>query len=212
MPRSQSDGFCHLHVLVGSYISKDWLDKTLASINLGFPYITYVDIHRLANYLSKYWYKEHEWFIPENKKHYTRSADIDFERYIPSSGWYFLAMPNSPFICGCDKIDYLYRVMDFVNPSHYPPPLDLMLSCFYEDLSIELGNNYVGFLRKYGIRSSEGLIKEKLPIYKRYRQSRLFYSGRSFRIKHEKFVLPKYTRQKKFRKGIFVDKTKRKSY
>jgi hypothetical protein len=109
LPRAQSDGFCHLHVLVGSYIPKDWLDKTLNSINLGFPFITYVDIHRLGNYLSKYWYKEHEWFIPENKKHYTRSADIEFDRFIPHGDWYFFAMPNNPYVCGCDKIDYLYR-------------------------------------------------------------------------------------------------------
>ena len=95
LPRAQSDGFCHLHVLVGSFIPKDWLDKTLNSINLGFPFITYVDVHRLGNYLSKYWYKEHEWYIPENKKHYTRSADIEFESYLPDYGWYFFALPWS---------------------------------------------------------------------------------------------------------------------
>jgi len=37
--RSQEDGFCHLHILVSSYIAKDWLEKTMKSINLGYPFI-----------------------------------------------------------------------------------------------------------------------------------------------------------------------------
>jgi hypothetical protein len=98
LPRSQSDGFCHLHILVGEYISKDWLDDVLKRINLGFPFITYVDIQRLGNYLSKYWYKEHEWFIPKNKKHYTHSADIELEKFFPHPDWYFFVMPKNPML------------------------------------------------------------------------------------------------------------------
>jgi hypothetical protein len=200
LPRSQSDGFCHLHILVGDFIPKEWLDKVLNSINLGFPYITYVNVNRLGNYLSKYWYKEHEWFIPENKKHYTKSADIKFERFYPSGNWYFFITPNGPFVMGCDKVDYIYRCMDFVNPYHNPPPMGLMLSGFYEDLSISYGDNYIGFLRKYGIKDPSGLIKKIEPAFRKMKQNKLFYMGGYNRYQIKDFIQPKYTRQKKFKR------------
>lgn len=206
LPRAQSDGFCHLHVLVGDFIPKDWLDKTLDSINLGFPFITYVDVHRLGSYLSKYWYKEHEWCIPEHKKHYTRSADIELEHFVPSGGWYFLALPNSPYVLGCDKIDYIYRCMDFLNPYHNPPPMDLMLYGFYKDVHTRFGDDYVGFLRKEGVKSAQGKMRKKDPPFYKFRQTRLFYTGRSHRVGIKDYSLPKYTRQKKFRTGIFLDR------
>lgn len=205
LPRAQSDGFCHLHILVGDYISKDWLDDVLKRINLGFPFITYVDIQRLGNYLSKYWYKEHEWFIPENKKHFTKSVDIKFKDFFPSYGWYFFIMPKGPYVLGCDKIDYIYRCMDFVNPYHNPPPLDFMLSGFYKDLNIRFGNNYVGLLRKQGVRNSGGFIKNKNPYYVKTRQNKLFYNDYSHLVEIKDFIPPKYTRQKKFRAGLSVN-------
>ena len=216
LPRSQSDGFCHLHILVGDYIPKDWLDDVLKRINLGFPFITYVDIQRIGNYLSKYWYKEHEWFIPKNKKHYTHSADIKLEEFVSSSNWYFFVMPKNPYVMGCDKVDYIYRCMDFVNPYHNPPSLDFMLSGFYKDLHTTFGDNYVGFLRGHGIRSSGGVIKNMDPSYVKNRQVKLFYNGRSYHVDIKDFIPPKYTRQKKFRTGEFYyiknKKCKKKRY
>ena len=204
--RSQTDGFCHLHILVGDYIPKEWLDDVLKRINLGFPFITYVDIKRLGNYLSKYWYKEHEWFIPKNKKHYTHSADIELEGILPSFGWYFFMMPKGPYTLGCDKVDYIYRCMDFINPYHNPPPFDLMLSGFYQDVHREFGNNYVGFLRKHGVRNPGGFKKNKNLFYAIIRQTKLFYNGRSHHVNIKEFKPPKYNKQKKFRTGIFYDR------
>lgn len=188
LPRSQSDGFCHLHILIGDFIPKTWLDDILKKLNLGFPFVTYVDIHRLGNYLSKYWYKEHEWFIPKDKKHYTHSADIKFEKIIPSGDWCFLVMPKGLYVMGCDKVDYIYRVMDFLKPYHNPPPLNIMLSGFYEDLNKKFGDNYVGFLRKHGVKNSSGFVKNKKPYYVKIRQTKLFYGSDSSGAKLVKLV------------------------
>lgn len=206
LPRSQNDGFCHLHVLVGSYISKDWLDKTLKSINLGFPFITYVDVHRLGNYLSKYWYKEHEWFIPKNKKHYTRSADIDLECFEPAPIWYFIGVPNKKYVFGSDIVDCVYRCIDWINPYHNPPPFNIMLGFFYQDLHKKYDNSYVSFLRKYNVKNPEGIFGFRKPSFIKSKQLRLFYSGNSYHVDIKPFVKSKYTKQKEFRKGIFYDK------
>lgn len=200
LPRAQEDGFCHLHILVGSYISKDWLDDVLNKINLGFPYITFVDVHRLSNYLSKYWYKEHEWFIPKNKKHYTTSADIDIECFLPSFGWYFISVPKKMFSVGCDVVDCVYRCLDFINPFHRPPPFDMMLGYFYEDVHREYGDNYVGFLRKRGVKSPYGHINDVKPLFVKHRQMRIWYSGRSYFAHIRGFKPVKYVRQKRFRR------------
>ena len=148
LPRSQEDGFCHLHILVEDFIPKDWLDDVLKRINLGFPFITYVDVQRLGNYLSKYWYKEHEWYIPENKKHYTRSADIELESFVPSSVWYYIGLPYSSYASGSNRVDCVYRCIDFINPYHSPPPLDFILGEFYKDLNKTYGDDYISFFKK----------------------------------------------------------------
>jgi len=200
LPRSQSDGFCHLHILVGDYIPKDWLDDVLNRINLGFPYITYVDVQRLGNYLSKYWYKEHEWFIPENKKHYTRSADIEFDCFAPSPFWYFIGVPRNPYVLGSDIVDCVYRCIDDINPHHNPPPFDFMVGNFYRDIHKEFGSDYVSYLRLHGVKTSGGLPEELKFHYQKKRQIRLFYSGRSYSVQMTKRKDKKYTRQKKFRR------------
>jgi hypothetical protein len=199
LPRSQKDGFCHLHVLVGGYIPKTWLDDVLKRINMGFPFISYVDVHRLGNYLSKYWYKEHEWFIPKNKKHYTKSADIELEKFYPSPFWYFIGVPRSRYASGSDVVDCVYRCLDYINPYHNPP-FELMVSGFYKDINREFGDNYVGFLMKHGIKNPTGLIESRNPPFIKSKQLRLFYSGRAYNVKIVDYEKPKYTRQKKFRR------------
>jgi hypothetical protein len=119
-------------------------------------------------------------------------------------------MPKSPYVMGCDKVDYVYHCMDYVNPYHNPPPLDIMLSGFYKDLNITYDNSYVGFLREQGIRNSGGLIKNKNPFFVKNRQTKLFYNGRSHKVEIKDFISPKYTKQKKFRTGIFYDRKAKK--
>lgn len=73
--RSTMDGYAHLHILT-EYIKKGWLQEVIPKVKLGFFKIKYVDIQRIRNYLSKYWYKEHEWYIPKNKRHFSSSRTI----------------------------------------------------------------------------------------------------------------------------------------
>jgi len=200
LPRSQRDGFCHLHILVGGFISKGWLDDVLNRINLGFPFITYVDVHRLGNYLSKYWYKEHEWFVPENKKHYTRSANIELEVFVPSALWYYIGMPHAPYVVGSDRVDCVYRCIDYINPYHNPPPFEFMLGEFYSDLYKGLGDDYISFLRKHGVSNPEGISKSISPHFSKSRQMKLFYNGRSCFVGLKKFKPKSFVRQKRFRR------------
>jgi hypothetical protein len=51
----QQNGNAHLHVLLGQYIPQKWLSKAWQSIGGGRHVdIRYVDVHRVAAYLSKY--------------------------------------------------------------------------------------------------------------------------------------------------------------
>lgn len=73
--RSTSSGYAHLHILT-QFIPIDWITSVIPKLCLGFFNISYVQVHRLKNYLSKYWYKEHEWYIPKNKRHFSTSRNI----------------------------------------------------------------------------------------------------------------------------------------
>ncbi|EMR73030.1 hypothetical protein MBGDN05_00784 [Thermoplasmatales archaeon SCGC AB-539-N05] len=200
LPRSQEDGFCHYHCLIGSYIPKNWLDNVLKKLGLGWCFITYVDVHRLANYLSKYWYKEHEWFIPKGKKHYTHSADVDLTLFAPEDNWYFIGVPRiiSPIVVA----NCIYECTNFL--SGRPPPFDFLVGCFYDNLNFRLSDkgDYVSFLKRHGYPNLEMSIK---PDYKGVFQCRL--QGQAF-----KWIMkePKsgFVKQRKFRKGFYNAKGK----
>ena len=200
LPRSQEDGFCHYHCLIGSYIPKDWLDGVLKKLGLGWCFITYVDVNRLANYLSKYWYKEHEWFIPKDKKHYTHSADIDLTLFVPDDNWYFIGVPNvrSPVVVA----NCVYECTNFL--SGRPPPFDFLVRCFYDNLDFKLSDSddYVSFLKRHGYPNLE---MHSRPGYLGVFQCRL--QGQAFR-----WLLKKprsgFVKQKKFRKGFYSAKGK----
>ncbi len=55
----QKSGYAHLHVLVDRYIPQRWLQQSWQSLGGGkFVNIKWVDVHRIAAYLSKYFTKE----------------------------------------------------------------------------------------------------------------------------------------------------------
>ena len=59
-------------------------------INSGSCNIKYVDAHRVGAYLSSYLRsKEHEWFLPKGKKHYSTSRNVHFEDYVPTDTWVY---------------------------------------------------------------------------------------------------------------------------
>jgi hypothetical protein len=200
LSRSQETGYCHYHILVGSFIPKEWLDQTMSSLKLGFPFIDYVDVHRLGAYLSKYWYKDHEWYIPKNKRHYSHSAGLNIEDFVSPDPWYFMRFSTRSDLYSLSSMD---RVAGWIERlSGYPPPFDYLVSVFNN-----LGENPRYHKPNYKLR---GLLSPPSDV--RYyslvdrRQNTLDDNFIRVRPKPR----PRYTKQKHFRQGIFRDyKTKK---
>lgn len=82
---NQKSGYAHLHILIDRYISQKWLQTAWQCVGGGkFVNIKYVDIHRIAAYLSKYLTKD--MFLNQFKRgarRYTTSRTIKlFEKAI----------------------------------------------------------------------------------------------------------------------------------
>jgi hypothetical protein len=193
--RSQDSGYCHYHILVGAYIPKKWLDQTMNSLKLGFPYIDYVDVHRLGAYLSKYWYKEHEWFIPKNKRHYSHSAGLTIDKFASPDPWYFMRFSSRSDVYSRSSLD---RVAGWVERlSGYPPPFEYLVSVFNT-----LGENPRYQKPNYklrGLLSPPSDVRFYSPMHRR--QDTL--DNDFIRVRPNPRA--RYTKQKKFRQGIFKD-------
>ena len=76
LPRSQQDGYCHYHIITNSkYIPHKFLDKKRKK----YPNMGYLSIQTnqtLAYYLTNDFFKDNEYIIPENRKHFYGSADV----------------------------------------------------------------------------------------------------------------------------------------
>ena len=125
---------------------------------------------------------------------------IELEGFIPSALWYYIGLPRSPYVVGSNRVDCVYRCIDYINPYHNPPPFEFMLGEFYSDLYKGLGHDYISFLRKHGIRAPEGISKNIRPYFTNSRQVKLFYTGRSFFVGLKKFEPERFVRQKRFRR------------
>jgi hypothetical protein len=198
--RSQESGYCHYHILIGGFISKKWLDQTMSSLKLGFPYIDYVNIHRLGAYLSKYWYKEHEWYIPKNKRHYSHSTGLHINKFVSPDSWYFIGFSPRSDMFSRSSLD---RVSGWVEHlSGYPPPFEYLLSVF-----CNLGEN-PGYqkpnYKSQGLLSPLSDVRFYSPMY--HRQNTL--DDDFIRVQPQK--RPRYTKQKRFRQGFFKDHRARK--
>lgn len=124
MNRSQENGYSHLHILINKYIPKEWLQKQIDKHNLGFFKIKHVDIHRISNYLSKYWYKEHEWYIPKDKRHFSTSKNIKINDNYNNDEYYYIE------IYGYDEIYFeIYRW--FIAVMLKPPPNSFYINSQY---------------------------------------------------------------------------------
>jgi len=154
--RSHEDGYCHIHALVGDFIDKNKLQDLALECNLGYTRIDFVSVNRIGRYLSKYWYKDHEWYIPKGKKHITKSRDfnwielkhndklVDFEpsgcleydRYQSDSKRYHIIMKISN-IKNKSYLDYIYEYVYFLSGG-YPPSFSFMLANSYQKARGEL--------------------------------------------------------------------------
>jgi hypothetical protein len=55
----QKNGNAHLHVLLDRYIDREWIKERWLAVGGGpMVWIKYVDVHRIANYVSKYLSKD----------------------------------------------------------------------------------------------------------------------------------------------------------
>jgi len=70
-------GIAHLHVLVDRFIPWDWIKESWSALGGGrVVYIKYVDVHRIARYLSKYLTKELLQSAPKRSRRVTTSRSI----------------------------------------------------------------------------------------------------------------------------------------
>jgi len=81
LPRAQRSGYCHYHIITNAFIDWNWLNKKRKKYNIG-----YVSIKRnksVADYLQTDYFKDHEYYIPSNIKHYRSSRSIILKNYKP---------------------------------------------------------------------------------------------------------------------------------
>src|SRR5581483_4024648 len=84
----QRNGNPHLHILIDSYLPKEWLLRSWQALGGGYTDIRFVDLHRVAAYLSKYMAKEWLDDFPEKCRRITASRGIVlFGRSSTKRGW-----------------------------------------------------------------------------------------------------------------------------
>jgi hypothetical protein len=86
-------GIAHLHFLVGVYIPQDWLSAAWQSIGGGMIVdIRYVDVHRVAAYLTKYLTGakiEHTLsLLPVRARIFSTSRGLSLSEKREKSGWW----------------------------------------------------------------------------------------------------------------------------
>ena len=139
LPRSQRSGYCHPHILTNAFIPKKVLEKILNRYdNTGFFRIK--QNKDVTNYLMLDFKKDHEWYIPTERKHFTCSRDIDLKihRRETDEFWKdenlhikYVRDPNKKLI------DQAY---DQINEKfHYPIPYSEILGNFYTELPTPAG-------------------------------------------------------------------------
>ena len=79
LPRSQRSGYCHFHILLNKRISWNFLNK--ARKNYDFGYLSIQKNKEVAEYLHGDFFKDSEYMIPKNIRHYRSSRSIKLLQY-----------------------------------------------------------------------------------------------------------------------------------
>jgi hypothetical protein len=129
LPRSQKDGYCHYHIILNSdYIPQTWLDtKRKKYSNMG--YVSIQTNQTLAYYLTNDFFKDNEYVIPENKRHFYGSSEVKKYLTINNSK----NIENYPLNYNHDegnKIQQYEQQIQEING--YPLPLEEYLSEYYQ--------------------------------------------------------------------------------
>ncbi len=82
-------GYAHMHILVDKYIEQKWLSETWQALGGGkIVDIKYVDIHRIAHYLSKYLTKQTFLKNYGKNRRYTTSRNMSlFKKKVAETVW-----------------------------------------------------------------------------------------------------------------------------
>jgi len=127
--RSQKNGYCHLHVLTNAYIPKQRLqDISKKYFNTGF--IKIKSNKDITKYLTNDFMKDHEFYIPFGRRHYTTSRNIDLKVYEDFDEE--LKNPETTMHIhlqsGVSIVDQVYDQIE--HEYGYPPPFDFLLQHF----------------------------------------------------------------------------------
>src|SRR5208282_1268514 len=85
----QSNGNPHLHLLVGSFLPKQWISSVWQSLGGGWATrIEYADLHRVAAYLAKYVTEDSACDLPARTRRFSTSRGLAiFERSKGGGAW-----------------------------------------------------------------------------------------------------------------------------
>jgi hypothetical protein len=131
LPRAQKDGYAHLHVICNYYLPKNYVQylckryKELGFIKIGKN-------SNPAKYLCNDFFKDKEWWIPENKHHYNTSMNIklnvrNMEKYDNDNNL-IIRRYNPNF--QIKEIDLWYEKIN--EKFYYPLPFEEYLKYFVE--------------------------------------------------------------------------------
>lgn len=101
----QKNGYAHLHILVDRYIEQSWIKSAWQGVGGGrIVFITQVDLHRIAGYLSKYLTKDllTNGFKPHQRR-YTTSRDIILFVKNSNGIWKLIKKPIETFFNGINS-------------------------------------------------------------------------------------------------------------
>jgi len=91
----QGNGNPHLHLLVGSYLHKDWISQAWQAVGGGWATrIEYSDLHRVAAYLAKYITDESACSVPLGTRRYSSSKGLAI--FVRSGGESLCVLLKSP--------------------------------------------------------------------------------------------------------------------
>jgi hypothetical protein len=87
----KNHGVAHLHVLVDRFIEKAWIAHAWSSVGGGQVVdVRYVDIHRVARYVSKYVTKNNLVDVPDGIRRFTLSRGLVLWPKDRKPGWYLV--------------------------------------------------------------------------------------------------------------------------
>jgi len=142
-PRAQKDGYCHYHILTNKYVPKKFLkEKSSKYGNMG--YLKIKQNKDTIGYLSKDFFKDPEWYIPEGFRHYNCTKNVDLKIRVVDEDWRIDNVPFELKNTGVPIVDQIYKItsdavcnIEMVNNQvktkmSYPPPIEELVKGFYK--------------------------------------------------------------------------------